>query len=274
MKYIRGFLMAWGNFSAVPCPYHKWHDECRKAMLCMLPIVGIMLSLIVVLEWWILDMIGVPAILTGTILTASYFMCNGFIHLDGFMDCSDAILSRRPELEERQRILKASDVGAFAVISVMLMSLVFAASMMTLAESFSIERAAVLFIIMTLSRSTAADSVGRKKPMKTSQYADMAGDNTVNKNAFGFGESAVLGLIIAVVVLGTPLIVSGGEGTPLFLLYYALVAIIVLAVASAVGSHARKQLGGMSGDVSGDMIVISEMSGVLAAAVLAAVAGI
>ena len=136
-KHIRGFLMAWGNFSAIPCPYHKWHDESRKAMLCMLPVVGIMLSMIVCIAWWVLDLIGVPAILTGAVLTALYFMANGFIHLDGFMDCSDAILSRRPELEERQRILKASDVGAFAVISVMLMSIIFAASMMTLAEDFS-----------------------------------------------------------------------------------------------------------------------------------------
>ena len=33
------------------------------------------------------------------------------------MDCNDAIMSRRP-LEERQRILKDSTVGAFAVVTV------------------------------------------------------------------------------------------------------------------------------------------------------------
>ena len=115
MKYIRGFLMAWGNFSAVPCPYHKWHEESRKAMLAMLPLVGLMLAVIVCVAWWLLDLGSMNSIFTGVAITAIYFYCNGFIHMDGFMDCSDAILSRRPELEERQRILKASDVGAFAV---------------------------------------------------------------------------------------------------------------------------------------------------------------
>jgi hypothetical protein len=93
--------------------------------------------------------------------------------MDGFMDCSDAILSRRPELEERQRILKASDVGAFAVISLVFMTMVFAASMITLAESFSLQKVALLIVIMAASRSIAADAVLRKPPMKTSQYVDL-----------------------------------------------------------------------------------------------------
>lgn len=270
MKYIRGFLMAWGNFSAVPCPYHKWHENSRKAMLCMLPVVGIMLAAITIIAWWILDLIGAPPVLTGALITVVYFCCSGFIHLDGFMDCSDAILSRRPELEERQRILKASDVGAFAVISVVMMFLVFAASMITLAEDFSLIRAGILFVIMTVSRSTAADSVGRKAPMKTSQYADMVGESGDSQNAFGFGESAIIGLIMAFVILITPQIITLGNGSPSFLLYYAPVAVIVLAAASATGAYAVKQLGGMSGDIAGYMIVMSETAGVLTAAVLAA----
>ena len=208
-KYIRGFLMAWGNFSAIPCPYHKWHDESRKAMLCMLPVVGIMLSVIVCIAWWVLDLIGVPAILTGAVLTALYFMANGFIHLDGFMDCSDAILSRRPELEERQRILKASDVGAFAVISVMIMSIIFAASMMTLAEDFSLEKAAVMIVIMVISRGMAADHVGRKPAMKTSQYADLGAEigeglSPEDKKKLNAREQGVLNLAIVIPILVLP----------------------------------------------------------------------
>lgn len=274
MKYIKGFLMAWGNFSAVPCPYHKWHDESRKAMLCMLPVVGLMLAAITIIAWWLLDMIGAPPILTGALITVVYFHCNGFIHLDGFMDCSDAILSRRPELEERQRILKASDVGAFAVISVVFMALIFAASMITLAGDFTLINAGILFLIMTVSRSTAADSVGRMKPMMTSQYADMAGENGDGQNAFGFGESAIIGLIMAFVILMTPQIITLGNGTPAFLLYYAPVSIVVLAVASVAGAYARKQLGGMNGDISGYMIVMSETVGIAFATVLVSCVGL
>ena len=273
-KYIRGFLMAWGNFSAVPCPYHKWHEESRKAMLTMLPLVGLMLAVIVCVAWWLLDFIGAPAILTGAVLTALYFMANGFIHLDGFMDCSDAILSRRPELEERQRILKASDVGAFAVISVMLMAMIFASSMITLADGFSFEKASMLLITMMISRAMAADYVGRKPAMKTSQYADLGGAENANLNAdkkkkLNSWEQGILNLMIVIPVLAVPrLVIGDGEGFP-YLGVFSAVALIVLVAAMTAGKYAIKQLGGMNGDIAGYMVVMSETIGVLTAAILA-----
>lgn len=282
MKYLRGFLMAWGNFCAVPCPYHKWHDESRKAMLSMLPIVGILLAAIVVAAWWILDLIGVPYILTGVLVTAIYFCSTGFIHMDGFMDCSDAILSRRPELSERQRILKASDVGAFAVISVMLMILVFAASMITLAEEFNIQRAGMLAGIMIISRSMAADSVLRKPAMKISQYADIgtsgaaadgaAGEPKTTKNKT---ECFVLSLIAVLTIVILPQICNSGAENKLMedlILYTPIV--VVLAAAVIAGKYARKQLGGMNGDIAGYMVVMSEMFGILAAALMVSAPGI
>lgn len=282
MKYLRGFLMAWGNFCAVPCPYHKWHDESKKAMLSMLPIVGILLAAIVVAAWWILDLIGVPYILTGVLVTAIYFCSTGFIHMDGFMDCSDAILSRRPELSERQRILKASDVGAFAVISVMLMILVFAASMITLAEEFNIQRAGMLAGIMIISRSMAADSVLRKPAMKISQYADIgtsgaaadgaAGEPKTTKNKT---ECFVLSLIAVLTIVILPQICNSGAENKLMedlILYTPIV--VVLAAAVIAGKYARKQLGGMNGDIAGYMVVMSEMFGILAAALMVSAPGI
>lgn len=285
MKYLRGFLMAWGNFCAVPCPYHKWHDESRKAMLSMLPLVGVLLAAITVAAWWILDLLGVSYILTGVIVTAIYFCSTGFIHMDGFMDCSDAILSRRPELAERQRILKASDVGAFAVISVMLMILVFAASMITLAEEFNIQRAGMLAGIMIISRSMAADSVLRKPAMKISQYADIGtsgvttdGANrehkTTKKQAIT-SDDWVLSLITVVTILILPQICNLGVTHKLMddLILYTPIA-VVLAAAVIAGKYARKQLGGMNGDIAGYMVVMSEMFGVLAAALTVSVLGI
>lgn len=275
-KYIRGFLMAWGNFSAIPCPYHKWHEDSRKAMLCMLPVVGLMLAVIVCIAWWLLDLIGAPAILTGAILTALYFCANGFIHLDGFMDCSDAILSRRPELEERQRILKASDVGAFAVISVMLMSIIFAASMMTLAEEFSLEKAAVILVTMAISRGMAADHVGRKPAMKTSQYANLGteigeGLSPEDKKKLNAREQGILNLAIVIPILVLPRIVSHGDDSVAFWILFASTAFITLIAAALAGKYAIKQLGGMNGDIAGYMVVMSETIGVLAAAVLSSV---
>ncbi|MDO5414111.1 MAG: adenosylcobinamide-GDP ribazoletransferase [Bacillota bacterium] len=275
-KYIRGFLMAWGNFSAVPRPYHKWHEDSRKAMLAMLPLVGLMLAVIVCAAWWLLDLIGVHAILTGAVLTALYFIANGFIHLDGFMDCSDAILSRRPELEERQRILKASDVGAFAVISVMLMSIIFAASMMTLAEEFCLEKASMLVVIMLVSRGFGADAVLRKTPMKTSQYIDLdkeaeiALEPDANKKKKA-REQGALNLTLVIPLLAIYYISSAFEAGIMFAICHIAVVCIVALAAGGAGVYARKQLGGMNGDIAGYMVVMSETIGVFSAAILTSV---
>lgn len=278
-KYIRGFLMAWGNFSAVPCPYHKWHEESRKAMLAMLPLVGLMLAVIVCVAWWLFNLGSMNSIFTGVAITAIYFYCNGFIHMDGFMDCSDAILSRRPELEERQRILKASDVGAFAVISLAFMTMVFAASMITLAESFSLQKVALLIVIMAASRSIAADAVLRKPPMKTSQYVDLdeRGNTTLDpeeKKKKAAREHGVLNVVTIILLLAVYYVFFNDTGGFETSICFLAVICVVIAAASAFGAYARKQLGGMNGDIAGYMIVMSETVGVLTAALLATVLAI
>lgn len=68
-------------------------------------------------------------LMAALILTVPYIL-TGFLHLDGFMDVSDALLSRRDK-ETKLRILKDSTVGAFSVISVVLLLLVEFAGMFT-----------------------------------------------------------------------------------------------------------------------------------------------
>ena len=48
------------------------------------------------------------------------FILTGMLHLDGYMDVCDALLSRRDK-QEKLRILKDPHTGAFAVISVIML---------------------------------------------------------------------------------------------------------------------------------------------------------
>ncbi|MDO4546198.1 MAG: adenosylcobinamide-GDP ribazoletransferase [Bacillota bacterium] len=278
MRYVRGFLMAWGNFSAVPCPYKKWHQEDRTAMLCMLPLVGMFMAMIVTAGWALLSLSEINSVFKGALLTALYFWLTGFIHLDGFMDCSDAILSRRRSLAERQRILKDSHVGAFAVIALVFMVLLFTASMSVIAESFSLARAAFFAMILVFSRGLAAYNVIRRKPMDTSQYSDLTGD--VNRSQ---GETlkksrtagAVVLMVTVVIILGmyalflTDWSHITGDGNRNILFATALTVVSMRGFAGDAGRKARKQLGGMNGDISGYMIVIGELVGIIFAAISA-----
>ncbi len=264
MKYARGFLMAWGNFTAIPCPYGKWHESSRSGMLCMLPLVGTCLGVITAAVMALLEYISAPPLLTGAVVTAAYFLCTGFIHLDGFMDCSDAVMSRRPELEERQRILKDPSAGAFAVISVVIMLMVFAACMVTLAAEFSAAAAFLPPVIFTVSRGVASGAVIRHPAMGKSQYADLGAKG----GRFQAAELAALAVACLLPVFACCVISVLLTGDMRLLMLLLMPALAAAAAAAVTGRNDRKQLGGMNGDIGGHMIVMGEAAGMLAAALL------
>lgn len=257
MKLITGFFMAWGNFCAIPCPCKLWDEKARKLMLVMFPVIGLVIGLLWYGLYWSLNFLSLPLPLFAAVMTAYPFMVSGCIHLDGFMDCNDAILSRRP-LEERQRILKDSHVGAFAVISVILLFMVFFASMWSVAEKGS--EGAFLYLIAApvLARAASAGAVLTKKPLSTSQYQPSF-DKEENQ---GYKWSLIFIWVLAAVV------VAAGEYRIFGKAELALAAVVQLAVSLAGGAYARKQLGGMSGDIAGFMLVLSELAAVIWLAVI------
>ncbi len=258
MKYIKGFLMAWGCFCRIPCPYRGWDEDNRYAMLNMFPLIGTAIGIVVSVAWLLLSLLGTGALLTGALLTFCYFWLTGFIHLDGFMDCSDAVLSRRSP-EERQRILKDSRVGAFAVISFCFMLLIFFVSMVSLTESFSLTKAAALCAVFTVSRELSAYNVINRTPMQTSQYLKLSSCSGRKRGLPGLVVTAIICLISVLLPAGG-LICGNTCVIPVVLLCILLVQILL---GSLVGRNMRKQLGGMSGDISGCMIVTGELTGIL-----------
>lgn len=297
MKYVRGFLMAWGCFCWIPCPYKKWNDDDREAMVAMLPLVGTGLALLTGIVWAIVALLGGSALLTGAVITAAYFVMTGFIHLDGFMDVCDAVMPRHPVMEERIRILKDPHTGSFAAVSMALMFLVFAASSAELAGiSGGISGGdgipggiagsvlpwcgpAVLVAVMTTSRCISAVSVLACRPMGTSQYAttDFGKGGTFRK---AFPAMLVTALVLAACALAclegphvfgqlpgmaADQMQAAGGSAALCVLASVAVCVITQLI---IGALDRRSLGGMNGDISGHMITSGEMAGVLAAAIL------
>ena len=118
--WFTGFFMAWGMFLAIPCPLRIWDERARRHMTRCLPLVGGLVGGLWALAAFLLR--SAPAPIRALVLTLLPWLCTGFLHLDGYMDVSDAVLSRR-DLATRQKILKDSHCGAFAVISMVLLAL-------------------------------------------------------------------------------------------------------------------------------------------------------
>lgn len=263
MKTITGFFMAWGNFCAIPCPCKKWDEKARNHMLVMFPIIGLMMGILWCILFSALTWMRLPVSLSAALLTAFPFVVSGFIHLDGFMDCNDAILSRRP-LEERQRILKDSHVGAFGVITALLLFMVFFSAMWALVEKGDILIAWCLISIPVFSRTMSAREVMRCKPLSTSQYEQSFQPEATR----GFRRSiwAIWTLMLLLLVAGIGFFeqIEAAE----FFKYVLVMTGMQLAASLLGGVYARKQLGGMSGDIAGYMLTWSELIAVISLAVI------
>ena len=89
-------------------------------MLVCMPLVGLLAGGVWAGAWLLLR--GAPGPVRAAVCAAVPWLVTGFMHLDGYMDVCDAVLSRR-DLATRQRILKDSHCGAFAVICMVLLAM-------------------------------------------------------------------------------------------------------------------------------------------------------
>ena len=233
-KPLTALMMAWGTYLAIPCPYKVWDDALRPWQIVCLPPVGLVVGGIWALCAGIFAKLGFTGFLAAAILAAVPFLVTGFFHLDGFLDCCDAILSRR-DLATRQKILKDSRVGAFAVVSAVLLFLL---SFAALADcSFSLIWRALL-LIPVVTRCMAGVAVETFAPMQTSQYAgSFAAGKTKTQRRI------LLGMYIAVMFV-VFLWLFSKPSCALAVAWAGLTTILACRLA-------RRNLGGMSGDIAG-----------------------
>jgi adenosylcobinamide-GDP ribazoletransferase len=241
-KLITGFFMSWGMFCAIPCPCKIWDEEARPLSLVCLPFVGLIIGLLWSLLGFVLSLFQLGLFAAALMVILPYLL-TGFIHLDGFMDCCDAILSRR-DLEERQRIMKDSHTGAFAVICVSILMLV-------TAGAFSIfdfkEKYMALLFIPASTRACAGLAVMSLKPIGHSSYA-----GAFDKRVKPGHKVACAVILVCVCALSVVLFGINGLSAP--------------AAAAGYGIavwYADRQLGGMSGDISGYALTIGEAVGAI-----------
>lgn len=81
-----------------------------------LPTVGLIIGAILAALAWLLSALHVNQILIGVVLTITWLIVTGGIHLDGLMDTADGIFSHQSR-ERMLEIMKDSRVGNFGVMS-------------------------------------------------------------------------------------------------------------------------------------------------------------
>lgn len=242
MKTIRAFFMCLGMFSSIPCPYRPWDEDARGLMTACLPIVGAVIGLI----WALVAMIAsavLPEPLAAALIAAMPFLLTGFMHLDGFMDTSDAILSWRP-LEDRLRIIKDSHTGSFAVVNIALLMMFMFAS----AESALKADLRALILVPVISRCGSAFCVITLKPLGHSEYKGLDAD--------AGQRAAIIAIWLIAILIGFAWL---GRMGCIF-----IIETLGYAIAMRWSSRIMK---GVSGDLAGFSLSISEVCALAALAV-------
>ena len=234
--YLHAFAMCQSMFCAIPAP-QVWDEKAKDKMLLFLPIVGLEIGLIWAGLAWLCHWLMLPTMMTALVLSAYPYIVTGFLHLDGYMDVTDAVKSWR-DLERRREILKDSHVGSFAVIGIVLLVV---AQFAVFASAPADTNYLILIFIPAVSRCCSALAVTGLKPMSTSQYADQRKPKS---------HMVVLTVMLAV-FLAAGFLLCGKYG-------FALIG--GLAGYGLALRRGYKSLEGMNGDISGYALTLGELA--------------
>ena len=231
MVFWTAFCMCVSMFTVLPMPHVAWNDELKPLRTACLPLAGLLIGAlwmgIAYLARWLL-----PHALSSAVIAAAPMALSGFMHIDGFMDTADALMSWR-DRDEKLRILKDVHAGSFAVIlAAIVLMFQFAACM---------------------SRVGSAYCVLRLPALGHSQYVQNEQVRVSKSLSYIVAGVGALTLLIMLVFGGWRSLLTG--------------AVTAAGYALAMW-RCVKALGGVSGDLAGFSLVIAELCGLIVLAIV------
>lgn len=248
--YVKSFFVALMMFSIIPVPRSMLDVKSSKYVLLSLPLLGFVLGI----TWYvfvnIIEFFSLPPVIIVSFIMLCPYIWTGFTHMNGFMTVNDAILSSR-EKEKKLKILKDPHISGFAVLSVISLFTILYPSIYYIhlyKEYF------LMFIFIPIfSRCFASLSVYIMKPIFETGFVSI-----FKKDGSRFH---IVFLIIMIVTFTYLAYLSCST--------FAIVILIIELIAFLLSlAYAYKNFGGISGDVVGFTITISEVVSLLAWAII------
>lgn len=241
MAAIRSLILAFSTYSRVPMPRVEWSAENRRYAMCFFPLVGMAVGAALWLWLWVCDALALGALLRGAVGAVIPLLVSGGIHMDGFMDTADALASCQPT-ERKLEILKDSRVGAFAAMACCGYMLVMAG----LLGGASAGDGPSVGLCFVLSRALSAWAMAAFQSARPDGMLD------------SFARAAQRRLVTA----------SSGAYAALCIIAWALLggwtalicAMVALICLWCYRRMAYKQFGGVTGDLAGWFLQVTELA--------------
>jgi len=122
MKWLKGFLINLQFFTSIPIPYELPMDKAHlEKTIKTFPLLGLMQGgIYAFILYAILQWTPFSTLTAAFAVWLAMIILTGGIHLDGWMDTSDAFFSYRDK-EKRLEIMSDPRTGAFGVLSIIVL---------------------------------------------------------------------------------------------------------------------------------------------------------
>ncbi len=227
------FWLALSFLTTIPTPAFPFVEGGLGRAGKWFPLVGAIVGLVLAGAHWALSFV-LPEGVTAVFIITLWAWLTGGLHLDGLADCGDGLLIAASR-ERRLEIMKDSRVGAFGAISLVLYLMLKGTAVASLPNPtlpLILAPAAARWFLLLAARQPSARPGG----MGDSFTASLTPST----------------LLLAVIVPALLLIAAGWRGL--------LAAALALAATWLLIRLARHRLGGVTGDVFGLVVEISELA--------------
>ena len=247
---MKSVIIAFAMYSKLPMPRVDWEKKALSWALCWFPLVGLAVGAVLWLWLALAGWLGFGAVFTAALALLLPIALSGGIHLDGFCDTCDALSSHQSR-ERKLEILKDSHTGAFAIICCGLYLLVFFAAWCQVEAAG--RTALVLGLGPVLSRSLSGlFAVTLPNARGTGLLATFTGPMDAARARVVLAVWAIAAAA-AMVFLSPWTGVGVLAGAALACVYYV--------------ATAKRQFGGVTGDLAGFFLQLCELGMVLGAVV-------
>ncbi len=247
---LSGLLIALSMYSTVPVPQVKWEKQTMRWAMCFLPLAGVLIGLA---EWgWLASCLtlGASELFYAAIATLIPVTVSGGIHLDGLCDTCDALCSFGGK-DKKLAILKDPHVGAFGPMWLVAFLLAEAACFAQIYEAPGL--LPVSFAGFTLARALGGSKIVLMPCAKDSGLAYIFAENSDKKAVVVALMLEAAGIIMLLCALSG--VKAVGVYTALLVLWYYV-----------HDRLCRKGFGGITGDLAGFFISVSELLALACAA--------
>ncbi|MEM1684109.1 MAG: adenosylcobinamide-GDP ribazoletransferase [Ignisphaera sp.] len=167
VKVLKNFFALLSFLTPIPLPHRLRSNTLVFGSLYLLPIIGLIRGLFTILPLYILYIVNIdaPFLATFTVIAMHYIM-QGFLHADGFIDFSEAVLAYRFGVDA-YRVVKDRYRGSYAIAVFMIFVLGLYSSVLSILIKTRLEVSIVLIIsaeVWSIVSMPTLSYLGREPP--------------------------------------------------------------------------------------------------------------